>query len=82
MSNIETIYSELRAKGIPMEQIKPRENVLTFQRWRELGRVVKTGEQGVKLGTFALGVNQKTGGKYMRRSTTAVFHITQTTALN
>ena len=82
MSNIETIYSTLTAKGIPMDQIKPRENVLTFQRWRELGRVVKTGEQGVKLETFALGVNQKTGGKYMRRNTTAVFHITQTTTLN
>jgi len=39
------------AKGIPEDQIKPRENVFTFKAWNAQGRKVKKGEHGVKIHT-------------------------------
>ena len=40
------------ARGIPADQITPRENVLTFNAWRALGRTVRKGERGCKLGVW------------------------------
>jgi hypothetical protein len=51
-SNFPAIFSGFAAKGIPESEIKPRENVFTFQAWKALGRVVRRGEHGVKIATF------------------------------
>src|SRR5258708_37737286 len=51
-TNYPAIYSGFQAKGIPEADIKPRENVFTFNAWKALGRSVKKGEHGVKVVTF------------------------------
>jgi len=51
-SNFPAIFQGFAAKGIPESEIKPRENVFTFQAWKALGRVVRRGEHGVKVATF------------------------------
>lgn len=68
-------------KGIPAGEIIPRENVLTFNAWKALGRSVRKGEHGVKVITWI--VTKDADGnpdKKICRSTT-VFHITQTDAV-
>jgi hypothetical protein len=40
-TNYPAIYQGLLAKGIRGEEIKPRENVFTFNAWKALGRCVK-----------------------------------------
>ena len=55
-------------KGIAEADIKPRENVFTFNAWKALGRSVKRGEHGVRVMTFvsvarAKGNDPKTGEK-------------------
>jgi antirestriction protein ArdC len=73
-----------QVKGIPETEIKPRENVFTFEAWKALGRVVRRGEHGVKVVTFietkSKEIDQDTGErKVIRRPwTTTVFHISQT----
>ena len=47
------------AKGIPEADIKPRENVFTFDAWRALGRSVKRGEHGVRVVTFIEGTTKE-----------------------
>src|SRR5712692_9223746 len=37
-SNYPAIVAGFMAKGIPEDQIKPRENVFTYEAWRALGR--------------------------------------------
>jgi antirestriction protein ArdC len=75
------------AKGIAEVDIRPRQNVFTFQAWRALGRSVKRGEHGVKVLTYiTLGgkVDVDEAGTetvtrtYRRPHTTTVFHISQT----
>src|SRR6478609_4851684 len=51
-SNFPAIFQGFAAKGIPESEIKPRENVFTFDAWKALGRVVRRGEHGVKVCTF------------------------------
>jgi hypothetical protein len=83
-SNFPAIFQGFAAKGIPESEIKPRENVFTFEAWKALGRVVRRGEHGVKVVTFietkSKEVDQDTGErKIIRRPwTTTVFHISQT----
>ena len=83
-SNFPAIFQGFAAKGIPESEIKPRENVFTFEAWKALGRVVRRGEHGVKVVTFietkSKEVDQDTGEpKVIRRPwTTTVFHISQT----
>lgn len=84
-SNYPAIFEGFLAKGISADQIKPRENVFTFNAWKALGRTVKKGEHGVKVCTFVEGTkkDQETGEESafrMPRSTT-VFHVSQTKAL-
>lgn len=62
------IIAGFAAKGIDPDTVKPRENVLTFGAWRALGRMVRKGEHGVKIGT---------PGEWQ----TTVFHISQTDAI-
>src|ERR1700730_3814202 len=51
-SNFPAIFQGFAAKGIAESEIKPRENVFTFEAWKALGRVVRRGEHGVKVATF------------------------------
>ena len=83
-SNFPAIFQGFAAKGIPESEIKPRENVFTFDAWKALGRVVRRGEHGVKVVTFieskSKEIEQDTGErKIIRRPwTTTVFHVSQT----
>ena len=87
-TNFPAIIYGFVAKGIPESEIRPRENVLTYNAWRALGRQVRKGEHGVKVLTFLPGrereeVDATTGQKkIVRRSsqpwTATVFHVSQT----
>jgi len=78
-ANYPAIIEGFAAKGIPPEQIRPRENVFTFNAWRQLSRTVKKGETGVKITTWI--PCEKDGEKFVRPKLTKVFHITQTQEL-
>lgn len=82
LANYGTIIIGFAEKGIPECDIKPRENVFTFNAWVALGRQVKKGEHGIKVTTWipmskkdANGEAQPIGRK--PRMTT-VFHVSQT----
>ena len=84
-ANYVPIFEGFAAKGIPMEDVQPRENVFTFWAWKAKGRSVRKGEHGVKVTTWiplpdkrdkATGEVVRKGGK--RCKTTTVFHISQT----
>ena len=87
LTNFPAIFQGFAAKGIPESEIKPRENVFTFDAWKALGRVVRRGEHGVKVVTFiesrSKEIDADTGErKIIRRPwTTTVFHVSQTEAL-
>jgi hypothetical protein len=77
--NYAAIYSGFAAKGIAEADIRPRENVLTFNAWKALGRSVRKGEHGVKVCTFVPIKDRDTGEVTGRTPhTTTVFHISQT----
>ena len=84
MSNYPAIFHGFLEKGIPESEIKPRENIFTFNAWKALGRHVRKGEHGVKVVTFieceSKEVNPNTGEKetFRRPWTTTVFHVSQT----
>jgi antirestriction protein ArdC len=85
MSNYPAIFTGFMAKGIPEADIRPRDNVFTYEAWRALGRQVRKGEHGVKVCTFIecgkVEVDDKTGKEtqpYRRPWTTTVFHLSQT----
>jgi N-terminal domain of anti-restriction factor ArdC len=84
LTNLPANFQGFAAKGIPESEIKPRENVFTFEAWKALGRYVRKGEHGVKVVTFiesrSKEIDQDTGErKIIRRPwTTTVFHISQT----
>lgn len=82
--NYPSIFEGFMAKGIAVEQILPRENVLTFWAWKALGRQVRKGEHGVKATTFVSvagksepETGEKKAGFRMPRTVT-VFHVSQT----
>jgi len=83
-SNFPAIFQGFSAKGIPESEIKPCENVFTFDAWKALGRYVRKGEHGVKVVTFVTVYSREkdpeTGEpKTSKRPwTTTVFHISQT----
>jgi hypothetical protein len=81
-SNFPAIFAGFAAKGIPESEIKPRENVFTYQAWKALGRQVRRGEHGVKVVTFidCTKESNETGKKetFRRPWTTTVFHVSQT----
>jgi hypothetical protein len=86
-TNFPAIFQGFAAKGIPEAEIKPRENVFTFDAWKALGRVVRRGEHGVKVVTFIDCQSKETDPdtgerKVIRRPwTTTVFHVSQTEPL-
>jgi hypothetical protein len=51
-TNYPAIYQGFLAKGIREDEIKPRENVFTFNAWKAKGRSVRKGEHGIKVVTF------------------------------
>jgi antirestriction protein ArdC len=83
LTNYPAIVAGFLAKGIPEAEILPRENVLTFQAWKALGRFVRKGEHGVQVLTFIVcapkadPTNPNTKS-YRRPWTTTVFHVSQT----
>ena len=85
-SNFPAIIQGFKARGIPEDQISPRENVFTYQAWKALGRQVRKGEHGVKVVTFIKRDKKtediKTGEvklqTYSMPRTVSVFHISQT----
>lgn len=83
MANYGAIYEGFALLGISAADIKPRENVLTFNAWRALGRTVKRGEHGVKVVTW-IPVKDKTTGELTgkRPKTATVFHVSQTCELS
>jgi antirestriction protein ArdC len=68
------------------DDIRPRENVLTFKAWQALGRVVKKGEHGCRLTTWT--TTEKEDPKTGKAKTTSiprpsyVFHEDQTKPLD
>ena len=82
VANYPQIFRGFMERGIPESEIKPRENVFTYDAWRALGRQVRTGEHGVKCLTFiAIAKEDKETGKQVvsrRPWTTTVFHTSQT----
>lgn len=85
-ANYSEIFNGFMAKGIPEDEIRPRENVFTYQAWQALGRQVRKGEHGVRVCTFVrtekkeqdpLTGKEKTKHGSMPHWTT-VFHISQT----
>jgi hypothetical protein len=75
--NYPTIIKGFIEKGINPLEIKPRENVFTYNAWLALGRQVRKGEKGVKCVTYR--DNEKTSKKFLCR--VAVFHISQTDSI-
>lgn len=87
VANYPQIYRGFMERGIPESEIKPRENVFTYDAWRALGRQVRRGEHGVRVVTFIECRSKETDSdtgesKIIRRPwTTRVFHISQTDAI-
>lgn len=46
------VLDHFKARGVPLAEINPRENVLTFNAWKALGRSVRKGERGCPLMTW------------------------------
>jgi hypothetical protein len=80
-ANYQAIIQGLIEKGIPADEIRPRENVFTFNAWRALNRTVKKGEKGVQIVSWIPCEDKTTGEKTMRPKTAYVFHISQTNPL-
>ena len=85
--NYPAIISGFAARGIPEDQIRPRENVFTFDAWKAQGRFVRKGEHGVKVITrvpITRTVDEEDGtGPHSavvgtRPWSTTVFHVSQT----
>lgn len=79
-SNYGPIFEGFLAKGLRLDDIRPRENVLTFNAWKALGRVVRRDEKGVSIVTWI--ETEKDGQRTRRPKTTTVFHVSQTKPLN
>ncbi|MDP2367190.1 hypothetical protein [Rhodoferax sp.] len=83
--NYRAIIDGFRAKGVAIEDIKPRENVFTFHAWCGVGRCVKRGEHGVKVCTYVpmTRTDPDSGeiSSFRSPKQTTVFHISQTEPL-
>ena len=85
-ANYSAIFEGFMARGIPEAEIRPRENVFTFEAWRALRRHVRRGEHGVRVTTWipvperlsASGEVERPAGK--RCKVAFVFHVSQTDA--
>ena len=87
LTNYPAIFEGFLERGIPEDQIMPRENVFTYRAWKALGRQVRRGEHGIKvvtyIETFQNQADPQTGEEKRiptgrRPWSTTVFHISQT----
>lgn len=81
MSNIPIVFEGFLKMGIPLDDIKPKVNVLTYEAWQEKGRQVRKGEKGIKIMVFRRGLVTNKAGKTSEKTLprwTTVFHETQT----
>jgi len=92
MSNYPAIIKGFVDRGIPVDDIRPRENVFTYNAWKALGRQVRRrpadipkGQYGVTVTTWVpIGPKTDTDtGETIRKAgcrpkTATVFHISQT----
>lgn len=82
MGNYPAIFAGFAQMGIPESEIRPRENIFTYDAWKALGRQVKQGQHGVRVLTFIdmTKEDKETGEKKTHRRPwhTTVFHISQT----
>lgn len=84
LTNYPAIYRGFMDKGIPEADIQPRVNVFTYNAWKALGRQVRKGEHGVKVGTYVSkpGATDPSTGEtsqgFKFPRVTTVFHISQT----
>ena len=84
LANYPTIYAEFAERGIALDDIQPRVNVLTYRAWLAVGRQVRKGEKSVKVVTWITSSKveyDKSGKEKAARRfprTAAVFHISQT----
>ncbi len=70
-------------RGIPIDDIEPRDNVLTFRAWLAKGRHIRRGEKAVYLSTWIKTPDKtKADGTiepgHSVRKAAFVFHISQT----
>lgn len=85
--NEAVVRAAFAERGIPAEQVVPRENVLTFDAWKALGRYVRKGEKSVKVRCFYTtearideGTGEEVPGERFM-SLAYLFHISQTEPL-
>ena len=78
LSNYPAIYSGFIEKGIPENEIKPRENVFTYNAWKALKRQVRKGESGVKVITWIPCKDKDSENSRMLCKRSTVFHVSQT----
>lgn len=82
LANYDAIFNGFALMGINMADVKPRENVFTFNAWKALGRVVKKGQHGIKIVTVVSCTkkDRETGEEVpvKKIKTTTVFHVSQT----
>ena len=77
LANEAITIQEFVRRGLSVDDIQPRVNVLTFWAWKALGRSVRKGEHGVKLTTW-IPFEKKDGTEGVRPKTCVVFHVSQT----
>lgn len=79
-SNYPAIFEGFLAKGIDIDDIKPRTNIFTFNAWKALGFSVKKGEHGVKVVTAVKTARKDAEGNDKPSSfirSVTVFHSSQ-----
>ena len=83
--NYAAIFEGCDEKGIPEDEVQPRENVFTYNAWRGKGRQVKRGEKGIRISVWCPGRGPESvlseepdsaARGYWR--TACVFHVSQT----
>lgn len=86
VANYDAIFEGFEAMGIEEDNIKPRENVFTYNAWKALKRQVMKGQHGVKVVTWVpmSKTDKETGEKesFKRQKSTTVFHISQTESMD
>ena len=81
LANYQAILQGFADKGIPANDIIPRENVFTYNAWLALNRQVRKGEHGVKVVTWIPAKQKDSESSFMLCSSTTVFHISQTDSI-
>ena len=82
MANYGHVFEALTHRGIPIDEIEPKENVLTFHAWKAKGRHVRKGEKGFKVVSWIPieGKADESGEKKLKHRPVraTLFHISQT----